>query len=59
FKHSSNRSKKDTRTLNALRKGNHRIHRAWVLKDEFEHFWDYRAPWAAERFLNNWMTTAL
>ncbi|MBW2022503.1 MAG: transposase [Deltaproteobacteria bacterium] len=59
FNHSSNRSKKDTRTLNALRKRNHRIHRAWVLKDEFEHFWDYQAPWAAKRFLNNWMTTAL
>jgi len=59
FKHSSNRSKKDTRTLNALRKGNHRIHRAWVLKDEFEHFWDYKAPWAAKRFLKSWMTTAL
>jgi transposase len=59
FKHSSNRSKKNTRILNALRKGNRRIHRAWVLKDEFEHFWDYKAPWAAERFLKNWMTTAL
>jgi transposase len=59
FKHSSNRSKKDSRTLNALRKGNRRIHRAWVLKDEFERFWDYKATWAAERFLKNWMTTAL
>lgn len=59
FKHSSNRSKKDSRTLNALRKGNRRIHRAWVLKDEFEHFWEYDAPWAAERFLKRWTTTAL
>jgi len=59
FKHSSNRSKKDSRILNALRKGNHRIHRAWVLKDEFEHFWEYNAPWAAERFLKSWATTAL
>jgi len=59
FKHSSNRSKKNTRILNTLRKGNRRIHRAWVLKDEFEHFWDYKASWAAERFLKNWMTTAL
>jgi len=59
FKHFSNRSKKDSRILNALRKGNHRIHRAWVLKDEFDHFWDYKAPWAAKRFLNRWMTTAL
>ena len=40
-------------------KGNHRIHRAWVLKDEFEQFWDYKAPWAAERFIKRWMTTAL
>jgi len=39
FKHSSRRSKKDTRILNALRKGNRRIHRAWILKDEFEQFW--------------------
>ena len=50
FKHSSNRSKQDSLILNELRKANRRIHRAWVLKDEFEHFWDYKAPWAAERF---------
>lgn len=59
YKHSSNRSKKDSRILNNLQKGNRRIHRAWVLKDEFEQFWDYRALWAAERFLKYWMTTAL
>ena len=59
FKHSSNRTKKDSRTLNALSKGNRRIHRAWVLKDEFEQFWEYKAQWAAERFLKKWMTTAL
>ncbi len=34
FKHSANRSKEDTRILNALKKGNRRIHRAWVLKDD-------------------------
>jgi transposase len=59
FKHSSNRSEEDSRTLKALQKGNRRIHRAWVLKDEFEHFWEYVAPWAAERFLKRWTTTAL
>ena len=59
FRHSSNRSKKQTRVLNALRKGNRRIHRAWVLKDEFEQFWEYRAPWAAKRFLKRWTATAL
>jgi len=59
FKHSSNRSKKDSRILNALGKANRRIHRAWVLKDEFEQFWQYQALWAAKRFLKGWMTTAL
>ncbi len=59
FKHSTNRCKDDTDILNALKKGNRRIHRAWVLKDEFERFWEYKAPWAAERFLKNWTTTAL
>jgi transposase len=59
FKHSSNRSKKDSGTLNALSKGNRRIHRAWVLKDEFEQFWEYKVQWAAERFLKRWMTAAL
>jgi len=59
FKHSSHRSKKESQILNALRKGNRRIHRAWVLKDEFDRFWDYKAPWAAEKFLKRWMTTAM
>ncbi len=59
FRHSSHRSKKDTRVLKALYKGNRRIYRAWVLKDEFEQFWDYDAPWAAQRFLKRWTTSAL
>jgi transposase len=59
FKRSSNRSKEDSFTLKALQKGNHRIYRAWFLKDEFEHFWDFKAPWAAERFLKKWTTSAL
>lgn len=59
FMHSAHRSKKDSRILNALRKGNRRIHRAWVLKDEFEQFWEYGAPWAAERFIKRWCTAAL
>jgi transposase len=59
YRHSSKRSKKDTWILNALRKGNRRIHRAWVLKDEFEHFWNYKTRWAADRFVKRWTTTAL
>ena len=59
YRHSSTRSRKDTRTLKALDKGNRRIYRAWQLKDEFEQFWEYQAPWAAERFIRRWMTSAL
>ena len=59
FKHPSKRSKADTRLLNRLRKSNRRIHRAWILKDEFNQFWDYNRPAAARRFLRRWSTTAL
>jgi transposase len=59
FRHSANRSPKDSRILHALCKGNRRIHRAWVLKDEFEHFWEYGTLWAAERFIKRWCTAAL
>lgn len=59
YRHSSTRSRKDTCTLKALERANNRIYRAWRLKDEFEQFWDYKATWAAERFLKNWMTAAL
>jgi transposase len=59
YRHSSTRSKKDTQTLRALDKSNRRIYRAWQLKDEFEQFWEYKAPWAAERFIRRWMTSVL
>lgn len=57
--HARNRTKGHTRLLNALRSSNRRIHRAWVLKDEFDHFWSFRSPGAAKRFLKRWMTAAL
>ncbi len=59
FRHPSKRSKADTRILNELRKSNRRIHRAWILKDEFNQFWDYKTPWGARRFLKRWSTAAL
>ena len=43
----------------SLRNSNRRIHRAWVLKDEFEHFWNYRYRASAKKFLRRWMTAAL
>ena len=45
--------------MNQLKSGIRRIHRAWVLKDEFEQFWQYVYPQAAETFLKGWMTASL
>lgn len=59
FKHPSRRTRDDRRILGLLRKGNRRIFRACVLKDEFDQFWNYKAPWAAKRFLKRWCTAAL
>lgn len=55
YRHSSSRTKKHTRALNALERGNQRIYRAWRLKDEFEAFWNYNASWAGVRFLDSWI----
>lgn len=57
--HSSHRTKGHTRLLNRLRNSNRRIHRAWVLKDEFEHIWNFSYRASAAKFLKRWMTSAL
>lgn len=54
-----NRTKGHTRFLNGLRNSNRRIHRAWILKDEFNRFWDFKYPGSADNFLKHWITTAL
>jgi len=60
FRSSMTRTKKQTRMINRLRRGgNNKIYRAWLLKDEFEQFWDYAYPGSAAKFLKNWMTRAL
>jgi len=59
FVHSANRTKGATRRLNALKGSNRRIHRAWVLKDEFEAFWEYVYTQSAASFFTGWITTAL
>jgi len=59
FFHSKNRSKGDTRRLNELKKLNRRIWRAWILKDEFEAFWEYIYVGSAETFFYGWITIAL
>ena len=42
YMHSSRRTTEQIKRLKALyMNGNRRIHRAWVLSDEFEQFWEF------------------
>jgi len=59
FKHPSKRTQEDKVILEQLRKGNRRIHRACVLKDEFNLFWDFVDVDTAKRYLARWGTAAL
>ena len=59
YTRADHRSRGQTRFLNQLRTSNNRIYRAWVLKDEFDHFWNYAYLGSAEQFLKRWMTAAL
>jgi len=59
FMHSSKRRPEDIKRLKALyMNGNRRIHRAWVLKDEFDQFWEFDNQVDAKDFLDNWCNTA-
>lgn len=53
------RTKRQTRKLNLMEKFNRRIYRAWLLKDNFEHFWDYISPGHARKFIETWITRTL
>lgn len=59
FKNAFHRTYNDTKTLNQLKKGNNRIYRAWILKDDFNQLFNYTYPGSAEKFLKNWITRAL
>jgi len=59
FKHPSNRTPEDELLLEQLKKGNRRIYRACVLKDEFDLFWDFEDTAKAATFLATWGTAAL
>lgn len=59
YKHSSTRTKDETRELNELKKANNRIYRAWILKDELEQFWDYTYSGCSEKFLKGWISRTL
>ena len=55
----ASRTKGQTRKLNLMEKFNRRIFRAWMLKDNFEHFWEYVSPAHAKNFLKTWITRTL
>lgn len=55
----ANRKREDKTILKTLAKSNNRIYRAWLLKDEFEHFWQYVSVGWATRFVKQWCTRAL
>jgi len=57
FRHSSNRSPKDTETLRTLDRSNRRIYRASQLKDEFDQFWEFKDVGEAEQYVRKWMTS--
>ena len=59
FRHSSTRKKSHTRKLHAVEKSNLRIYRAWVLKDEFEAFWEYSYEGSATSFLSDWIARVM
>ena len=59
YRHPATRIKGQTWVLNRLRHCHRRIHRAWVLKDEFAQLWGFTHPGAAEKFPRRRMTSAL
>lgn len=46
-------------SLRELVQWNLKTVRAYLLKEEFQHFWTYKATWAARRFLKQWTTQAM
>ena len=59
FRNPLNRKPSDKAILKSLAKTNNRIYRAWLLKDEFEHFWGYISVTWAEKFAKKWCTRTL
>jgi transposase len=45
--------------LRQLLQWNLRTVRAYLLKEDFQHFWTYKAVWAARRFLKDWTRQAM
>lgn len=59
LKREENLTQKQAVTLKQLLRHNLKTVRAWLMKDDFQHFWEYRSPAWAGRFLDEWVTRAL
>ena len=59
LKNGKNRTSAEKKLLAELERGNRRIFRATILKDELSHFWQYRCLTRAEQFLKRWCKRAL
>lgn len=58
LKNPRNLSRPQRRKLSELQRSNHRLYRAYLLKETLAQALDYRQPWRAERALRDWLAWA-
>ena len=54
-----NLSEKQTIKMGELLKLNLRSIKGYLLREDFQRFWDYQRPYVASKFLENWVTRTL
>lgn len=59
LKRAWNRTKKETVKLRELLQYNLKAVRAFLLKEDFQRFWDYKSPTWARKFLRQWCTRTM
>jgi transposase len=59
LKRAWNRTKKETVKLRELLQYNLKTVRAYLLKEDFQRFWEYQSPAWARRFLRQWCTRTM
>jgi transposase len=59
LKRPGNLTEKQTVKLSELLKYNLRTVRAYLLREEFQRFWEYKLAWWAEKFLDEWTSRVM
>jgi transposase len=59
LKRPENLTDRQTVKLSELLRLNLKAVRSYLLREDFQRFWEYRSPWWAERFLKQWCTRTL